>query len=164
MTAITPPNVPFSASGNLLGYVRYEDDASEWRLNNPFAATLRLHDIKRSVSSARFIWRDEVTGTLYPMLLPDMIDLFTTATVSLGVTKGWWIVGQRGKNYGIRRASETEVVTEPFAEQTTEDMDCSMPRPHLPHDITHSSRAYHCDGVRVSLRHRAYPLTEDQTS
>ncbi|MEV7675174.1 hypothetical protein [Streptomyces sp. NPDC088752] len=160
MTAITPPSVPFSASGNLLGYVRYEDDAAEWRDNVTFHATLRIHEIKRSISSCRVIWRDENEGTLYPMLLPELGDLLTAGTTSLGVTKGWWIVGQRGKNYGIRRASEVEVVTLPFIEQAADDMACSMPRPHSPHDITHASRSYHCDGVRVTMRHRPYTLEE----
>ncbi|MFE4863262.1 hypothetical protein [Streptomyces sp. NPDC056670] len=164
MAAITPPEVPFSASGNLLGFVRYEDDAAEWRPNHTFAATLRVHDVKRSVSSCRVIWRDEATGTLYPMLLPELEDLLTAGTISLGVTKGWWLVGQRGRNYGLRRASEVDVVTEPFTDQTSDDMTCSMPRPHSPHDISHSARTYHCDGTRVLLRHRAYDLKEGPTS
>ncbi|MCX4799683.1 hypothetical protein OG497_38150 [Streptomyces sp. NBC_01242] len=164
MTAITPPSVPFSASGNLLGYVCFEEDADEWRPNNTFSATLRLHDVKRSVSSARFIWRDEADGTLYPMLLPDILDIITAGTISLGVTKGWWIVGQRGRNYGLRRASEAETVVMPFSEQTSDDMACSMPRPHMPHGITHSARAYHCDGTRVSLRHREYDIKGGQSS
>ncbi|MGW1436919.1 hypothetical protein ACWD7M_16915 [Streptomyces griseus] len=161
MTAITPPSVPFSSSGNMLGFVRFEVDAAEWRPNEVFSATLRLHEVKRSVSSARFVWKDEVDGTQYPMLLPDILDIVTGGTISLGVTKGWWIVCQRGRNYGLRRASETETVAEPFTELSGDDMACSMPRPHTPHDITHSARTYHCDGVRVFLRHRPYDLTQE---
>lgn len=160
MTAITPPAVPFSASGNLLGFVRYENDADEWRPNHPFNATLRIHDVKRSVSSCRVIWRDEATGTLYPMLLPEIEDLLTTGTTSLGVTRGSWIVGQRGRNYGIRRASSAEVVAAPTPEEREGDMACSMPRPHSPHDLTHDARTYHCDGVRVFMTRRPVPQEE----
>jgi hypothetical protein len=164
MTAITPPSAPFSSAGNLLGYVKYENDAEEWRPNHPFSATLRIHDIKRSVSSARFIWRDEHDGTLYPMLLPDMIDILTSGTISLGVTKGWWIVGQRGKNYGLRRAFDSEVAAQPTPEEIGGDMACSMPRPHVPHDLTHEARTYHCDGVRVFMTRRPAPGQGEQTA
>jgi hypothetical protein len=163
VTAITPPSAPFSSVGNLLGYVRYENDAEEWRPNHPFSAVLRIHEIRRGVSSARFIWRDELDGTLYPMLLPDMTDLLTGGTISLGVAKGWWLVGQRGKNYGIRRAYEAEVVAMPTPEERDGDMACSMPRPHMPHDLTHDARTYHCDGVRVFLTRRPLPAEGGQT-
>ncbi|MGA5598461.1 hypothetical protein ACPCSE_29925 [Streptomyces cellulosae] len=157
MSAITPPAVPFSASGNALGFVRYEADAAEWRPNNPFHATLRIHEIKRSVSSCRVIWRDENDGTLYPMLLPELEDLLTAGTVSLGVTKGWWIIRQRGRQYGVSPARETEVAAQPTPEELSGDMTCSMPRPHMPHDLTHDARTYHCDGVRVSMTRHPQP-------
>jgi hypothetical protein len=163
MTAITPASTPFSASGNALGFVRYVDDAEEWRPNHPFAATLRIHDVKRSVSSCRIIWRDETTGTLYPMLLPELEDLLTAGTISLGVAKGWWIIRQRGRNYGICRAYEAEIVAMPTLEERDGDMTCSMPRPHMPHDLTHDARTYHCDGVRVFLIRRPAPVQGEPT-
>jgi len=108
MTAATELQAPYDRYGNLIGYIG-NNPPFVWRANQPFLATLRLEEVKRRISSARAVWRDTETNLRYPMLLPAIEDLLMNGTITEGSATGWWLVEQRGKNFGIRRATEDEL-------------------------------------------------------
>jgi hypothetical protein len=108
MTAATELQAPYDRYGNLIGFPG-QNPPFVWRANIPFRATLRLLEVKRFVSSARATWRDTETGIRYPMLLPDLSELLVTGSISQGVTTAYWMVEQRGRNFGIRLATEEEL-------------------------------------------------------
>ncbi|WP_428957821.1 hypothetical protein [Streptomyces sp. cg35] len=101
--SVLPAQVPFTALGHLQGYVGPQG-CDDWRDNTPFHAALELTEVRRGVSSARFIWVDPATNITYPMLLADTADLISNSVLDRGTVTGWWVVGLRGKNYGLRRA------------------------------------------------------------
>lgn len=108
MTATTDLQVPYDRYGNLIGFPG-NNPPFVWRTSRPFRATLRLEEVRRFVSSARTFWRDTETDARYPMLLPDLSDFLTTGSLTQGVSTNWWMAHKRGRNYGIRLATETEL-------------------------------------------------------
>lgn len=108
MTAATELQAPYDRYGNLIGFPG-QNPPFVWRANIPFRATLRLLEVKRFVSSARATWRDTETGVRYPMLLPDLSELLVMGSICQGVSTNWWMVEQRGRNFGIRLATEDEL-------------------------------------------------------
>lgn len=109
MTATaTELQVPYDRYGNMIGYPG-QNPPFVWRANIPFRATLRLQEVRRFVSSARAFWRDTETDARYPMLLPDLSELLVKGTIRQGVATAWWMAEKRGKNFGIRLATEEEL-------------------------------------------------------
>jgi hypothetical protein len=131
MSAI-PAQAPFTALGNLQGYVDHQGP-HEWRANAPFRAALDLTEVKRGISSARFCWTDRETGITYPMLLADIADVLANCVLIRGTITGWWIVGQRGKNFGLRRATKDLLAASDHTGGNAEDCPaCSPTTPAYP--------------------------------
>ncbi|GAA4209550.1 hypothetical protein GCM10022252_76230 [Streptosporangium oxazolinicum] len=98
---------PYDARGNLQHYPGPSYSAqlgsvpTDWRPNTPFTATLTFRGSQRGRSAAYFLWED-ANGRTYPMFLADLGDLILSTTLDKGVITGEWIVGKRGKNYGLK--------------------------------------------------------------
>lgn len=92
----------------------------EWRPNTPFQATLTLDGTARGHSAAYFRWTDE-HGAEYPMFISDLSDLLAsnTTAVRAGSVTGWWMVAKKGSNYGLRLATDAELVAHADYEATT---------------------------------------------
>lgn len=73
--------------------------------NTPFTATLRLIELERGRSAARFWWEDEV-GTRYPMFGQGVVEMLQNVDLHRGVVSGTWIAVKRGANYGIELYEE----------------------------------------------------------
>lgn len=96
---------PYDANGNLREYTGY--GSTEWRPNEPFAATFFYKTWERGRSAVRIVWED-VNGITYPMFMKDMDALLTGGHLSTDealeggtVVHGEWWVVKRGANYGI---------------------------------------------------------------
>lgn len=90
--------VPYARDGSI---VRDPKNAYEWRANDTFRRTLILRALPTSRSSY-VVWQDG-GGRRYPMFIPSLIEVLQYATVSRGVTVGWWTVTKCSNLYGICR-------------------------------------------------------------
>ncbi|MEV7675175.1 hypothetical protein [Streptomyces sp. NPDC088752] len=102
---------PYDKQGNLITYVAtYADQVHEWRKNVPFPALLELEGTTRGMSAARFVWRSDRGGAQYEMFMTDAADLLKNATsLFKGTIDTWWIAQKRGKNYGVRLATQEDL-------------------------------------------------------
>lgn len=85
----------------LLEYVGGWEKDVEWLANTPFTATLKIHNLERGRSAARFWFVDEATGTRYPFFGQGLVDMLSQVSLDHGVVTGTWIAVKRGANYGI---------------------------------------------------------------
>ncbi|MEV1168574.1 hypothetical protein [Nonomuraea sp. NPDC049784] len=101
---------PYDEQGNLIHYpkTRYTyangvrtEIPYDWRLNEPFTATLKVTGFERGRSAARFFWADQ-DGHEFPMFLKDLDQMLMTADFTRGTVTGRWDVAKRGENYGLR--------------------------------------------------------------
>lgn len=100
---------PFNKNGSLLNYISYPDQVHEWRPNKPFPAMLILEGITRGMSAARFVWNDD-KHRRFEMFMTDAADLMRANTSLYGGTVDtWWMVQKRGKNYGVRLATNDDL-------------------------------------------------------
>jgi hypothetical protein len=90
--------IPFDKDGNQLSYPDWRHN--EWRDNYEFSTTLKIIDIERGRSAARFILEDE-EGHTYQMFMKDMMNLLQGQKL-----EGNWTFCKRGSNYGITPALE----------------------------------------------------------
>jgi len=95
------------AAGSLLEYARYNpdsgfsDESVAWRPNEVFSGSLRLEDMERGRSAARFIWRSD-DGRTYPMFMSGLLDLVKTHGIQPGgLVHTRWTVAKRGSNFGL---------------------------------------------------------------
>ena len=72
----------------------------EWRLVQPFEATLAIQSMSRGRSAAYFTFSDE-SGTHYPVFMADVEKILKNATVVHGRVSAVWVARKRGQNYGI---------------------------------------------------------------
>lgn len=93
-------------TGNLLSYALAEEEevGVDFRKNEPFEMTMKITDMERGMSAARFILTDE-QGKTYPMFMSSMLKLLQTSIVINGSVLGMWIVVKRGSNYGIEKVA-----------------------------------------------------------
>jgi hypothetical protein len=107
--------IPFRArNGDLLSYPGsdYERDETtgkyrpvdpEWRDNYQFHARLKVVDVSRGRSAARFVLED-LGGTKYEMFMIDILKLTERGIDPGGYVTGDWTFCKRGSNYGITPA------------------------------------------------------------
>lgn len=99
---------PYDKQGNLLHFTYAsptdDNDAVDWRDNEPFEAVLTLQGAQRGRSSAYLVWADE-QGCEYPMFIRDLTDLLRERGVRKGgkVSARWHAV-KRGLNHGVALA------------------------------------------------------------
>ncbi len=75
----------------------------EWRPNEPFEATVKITGMRRGRSAKYLMCQDSADEKIfYPMFVADLLDLMPKTVILGGVVKGWWRVGKRGSNYGLR--------------------------------------------------------------
>lgn len=79
-------------------------EGPEWRLLEPFEATLTLVGRERGMSRQTFLWKDEQTGITYPMFASDLFDVIQRATITKGYAFARWVAHKKGTNYGIGAA------------------------------------------------------------
>lgn len=92
---------PFQGN-ELLHYARKNTPEVDWLPNNPFRAKLEIQKVKSWYSAKYFIFVDVDTGTVYPMLATELLELIKDSEISQGVTYyETWIVRKRGANFGI---------------------------------------------------------------
>lgn len=110
MTRTRLAKAPYDQYGSLISYVAsYPDRVHEWRANKPFPAMLVLDGTTRGMSAARFTWHSD-RGRTFEMFMTDAADLMRgEAPIYLGTVDTWWIAQKRGKNYGIRRATQDDL-------------------------------------------------------
>lgn len=112
--------VPFDGKGNMVSYPvirrEYRED-SQGRLVchildpvleplEPFFATMRVVDLERGQSAARFTLQDIATEKRYPLFLIDMLHILTGPVASSQNefrVYALWTPVKRGQNYGITR-------------------------------------------------------------
>jgi len=113
--------VPYGVRGNwnpaigeyenyrsLLEYVGGWEKGVEWRDNKPFIATLKINNLERGRSAARFWFVDQDTGTHYPFFGQGLVDMLSKVSLRHGVVTGKWIAVKRGANYGIELYEDEE--------------------------------------------------------
>jgi hypothetical protein len=95
------PVVPFDDAGNLLDYPEAWRGL-QWRLLEPFEASLTVLGVERGRSAARFVLGDD-DGYRYPLFMTDMLTLLTSYGVEGGgrTPRLCWGATKRGTNYGI---------------------------------------------------------------
>lgn len=91
---------------SLLEYVGGWEKDVEWLPNTPFWARLRIKNLERGRSAARFWFLDLDTGTQYPFFGQGLVDMLTKVRMIEGVVEGKWIAVKRGANYGIELYEE----------------------------------------------------------
>jgi len=109
-------SVPFTEEGTLLTYVyapgtegtpagaSYPRKPATWKENFTFKAALKLEDIVRGRSAARFLWSDK-DGHKYEMFMTDMAGLVKSgAVIESGRCEATWTFTKKGQNYGIKVA------------------------------------------------------------
>jgi hypothetical protein len=107
---MTIAKAPYYADGSLKHFVYHEDDVAEWRDNVPFYEMLTLDGAVRGMSAARLRWYAE-GGRRFEMFLTDLVDMINrTPNLYKGAISGWWMVNKRGRNYGIRLATDAELI------------------------------------------------------
>lgn len=99
--------VPFDEHGNLQSYpqrmiINGRVVESFWRDNYEFDDKLRIANISRGQSSAKFILKSDTDGREYPMFMKDMLELIQTSKISNGIVIAKWTFVKRGQNYGIK--------------------------------------------------------------
>ncbi|THA72460.1 hypothetical protein E6R60_26375 [Streptomyces sp. A0642] len=101
---------PYDRYGGLVSYiVSNASNVHEWRENTPFPEMLLLTGTTRGMSAARFTWSAS-GGRTFEMFMTDAVDLLTNATnIFKGSVDTWWIAQKRGKNYGIRLATQKDL-------------------------------------------------------
>lgn len=73
----------------------------DWRPNEPLRRDLKLINLERGRSSARFWWRDS-DGVEYPMFGQGLTEMLQAVKLDSGWVRGeTWIAVKRGANYGI---------------------------------------------------------------
>lgn len=97
--------LPFNKEGDMLEWVGggyYE--ATEWKDNTPFKASMMIIDWERGRSAVRVIVQDIETGIKYPMFMKDFFNMVVNLTIQNGgvIYGGNWIGVKRGANYGIK--------------------------------------------------------------
>jgi hypothetical protein len=106
---MTVAKAPFYADGSLMHFVHRDSDVAEWRDNEPFHEMLTLDGAVRGMSAARLRWYAE-GGRRFEMFLTDLVDMINrTPNLYKGAISGWWMVSKRGRNYGIRLATDEEL-------------------------------------------------------
>ena len=95
------------AKGSLVAYP-LDDKNLKWVQNKVFEETLEYIGNSRGRSSATFQFKDS-TGAKYSMFMKDMNDLLMTKDIINGKIKGFWTYCKRGRNFGIRLATEKEM-------------------------------------------------------
>lgn len=90
----------------LLEYVGGWEKDVEWLPNEPFTATLRINNLERGRSAARFWFVDERYGVHYPFFGQGLTEMLGKVTMVDGVVTGKWIAVKRGANYGIELYEE----------------------------------------------------------
>jgi len=101
-------SIPFDQDGNLMPFSKPDwtrpanvPQAAEWRLREPFRATLTLAGLRRHRTSHMFYWHDQ-DGRTFPMSPHDMRDMIMSgAAVADGAVNGMWIGIRRAENYGV---------------------------------------------------------------
>jgi hypothetical protein len=100
--------VPFQQVKGVWHMLDYIDnwrnnDGLEMRPAAPFVAGLKLLGASRGRSAVRFQWECQSTGTIYPMHLTSMVELFRLGhhIEKGGLAQGCWIYKKRGSNYTI---------------------------------------------------------------
>ncbi|MFE4863263.1 hypothetical protein, partial [Streptomyces sp. NPDC056670] len=95
------PKAPYDRHGSLMSYVG--------TVEPPFPDMLLLTGTKRGMSAARFTWSASGART-FEMFMTDAADFITNATnLFKGSADTWWIAQKRGKNYGIRLATQDDL-------------------------------------------------------
>lgn len=88
------------------------DHEVDWRPNEPFYLELKIAHMLRGRSAKYLVlkpFRPFEPERTYPMFVADLIDVAQRQGIaSGGVMSGWWMVSQRGQNYGLRLAKEEE--------------------------------------------------------
>lgn len=97
-----------SVAKGSLEYYPFNDTNLEWVKNKVFEETLEYIGYSRGRSSATFQFKDS-TGADYSIFMKDMNDLLMTKDIINGEIKGFWTYCKRGKNFGIRLATEKEM-------------------------------------------------------
>lgn len=93
------PIVPFDKQGNMMDYADYR--LAEWKLVLPFQASMRVVDMERGRSAARFILQS-TTGIRYPVFMTDMLDIMMKEEIKYGyIPRATWKAVKRGQNYGL---------------------------------------------------------------
>ena len=78
-----------------------------WRDPWEFVDTFKIVSYGRGRSSAVFNLESTTTGMKCVMMMKDMTDMITTATIVKGIVTGRWIFGKRGQNYGVQYLGES---------------------------------------------------------
>lgn len=73
----------------------------DWRPNEPFTATIRLHSLERGRSATRFWYVDETNKVMYPFFGDTVVETLKELDSFKGEITGTWIVVRKGSNYGI---------------------------------------------------------------
>lgn len=79
----------------------------EWREPWEFTDTFKIEGYGRGRSAAYFNLTSQTSGLSCVMMMTDICDLVTSATIEKGVVTGRWIFCKRGANYGIKYLGPT---------------------------------------------------------
>lgn len=82
-------------------YVNGWEKDIEWVSNEPFETTLKIVELERGRSAARFWFEDIYSGTRYPFFGQGLVEMLSQTNMDHGVVSGTWIAVKRGANYGI---------------------------------------------------------------
>lgn len=108
--------VPFNQQGDLLSYAvrgkperiydrqrkQYIEQTVEWRPRYEFEATLTYEKCDKGIRSAyRLIFKDEETGSLYPMFISELKHTLQNAIVNGDKFTGQWTFRKQGQNFSI---------------------------------------------------------------
>lgn len=84
----------------------------EWRMNQPWRASLQLDTVQSGRSAKYVIWRPvnlPLDRRTFPMFVTDLLDVIKTGEIQPGgIVSARWMVAKRGQNYGLRLAKEEE--------------------------------------------------------
>jgi hypothetical protein len=78
----------------------------DWVEPAEFTDTFEIKDWTRGRSAAGINLKSKTTGGAYYMMISNLFELLSTATISGGEVTGRWIVKKRGANYGIQYLGE----------------------------------------------------------
>lgn len=84
----------------------------EWRMNQPWRASLQLDTVTSGRSAKYVIWRPvnlPLDRRTFPMFVTDLLDVVKNGEIQPGgIVSARWMVAKRGQNYGLRLAKEEE--------------------------------------------------------
>lgn len=80
----------------------------DWVEPAEFTDTFGIKDWSRGRSAAGINLTSKTTGGTYYMMISDLFELLSKATIASGEVTGRWIVKKRGANYGIQYLGAAE--------------------------------------------------------